>query len=111
MASPAVMAPQTNGVASLSRPDSPASINSSTKRKREPSDEIDPSLNGPEPPKLLVNGVHASQDGKSLVRDFFHVLQRYAPCCPMLSAAVCRCLHLLQLHPSLCCVMLIWACI
>jgi hypothetical protein len=95
MASPAVVAAQINGVAPLSRPDSPASsINSSTKRKRESSDDDnDPDLNRAGPPKLPVNGVHASQDRKSLVRDFFDVLQRYAPfrrqplCCAGLSIA------------------------
>jgi hypothetical protein len=77
MASADVIAPQANGVAPLSRPDSPASINSSTKRKRESTDDNEPHLNrGPSPPKLPVNGVHTSQDRKSLVRDFFGVLQR-----------------------------------
>ena len=95
MASPAVVAAQVNGVAPLSRPDSPASsINSSTKRKRESSDDYnDPDLDRAGPPKLPVNGVHASQDRKSLVRDFFDVLQRYARlrcqplCCAGLSIA------------------------
>lgn len=78
MASPAVVAPQANGVAALSRPDSPASINSSTKRKREPSDDDEPNLNAPAPPNPPVNGVRASENNKSLVRDFFDVLERYA---------------------------------
>jgi hypothetical protein len=78
MASPAV-ATHVNGDAALSRPDSPASINSSTKRKRESSDDDHPDLNGRDPPKLPVNGVHTSQDAKSLIRDLYHVLQRYAP--------------------------------
>ncbi|KAH6623582.1 hypothetical protein F5144DRAFT_366651 [Chaetomium tenue] len=78
MASPATVAAQINGVAPLSRLDSPASINSSTKRKRESSDDDnDPDLNRAGPPKLPVNGVHASQDRKSLVRDFFDVLQSH----------------------------------
>ncbi|KAK4154401.1 hypothetical protein C8A00DRAFT_42832 [Chaetomidium leptoderma] len=78
MASPAVaLTPQVNGVAALSRPDSPASINSSTKRKRESSGDNDADLNGSEPPKLPVNGLHTSQDRKSLVRDFYDVLQSH----------------------------------
>ncbi|KAK4143027.1 uncharacterized protein C8A04DRAFT_37753 [Dichotomopilus funicola] len=76
MASPAVIAPQVNGVAPLSRPDSPASsINSSTKRKRESSDDDAADPNRAEPTKPSANGLHSSQHCKSLVRDFFDVLQ------------------------------------
>jgi hypothetical protein len=76
MDSPALAATQVNGVAALSRPDSPASINSSTKRKRESTD-----ANAAEQPEQPINGVHASQDRKALVGDFFGVLERYAPPC------------------------------
>jgi hypothetical protein len=81
MASPGLATVQVNGVAALSRPDSPASINSSTKRKRDASDDggPDPELNGRDTPKPVVNGVHKSRDEKPLIRDFFDVLQRYAP--------------------------------
>lgn len=79
MASPALLTPQVNGVAALSRPDSPASINSSTKRKREATDDGESDLNAADPPKRPVNGVRTSADCTSLVRDFLHVLERYAP--------------------------------
>ncbi|KAL2126076.1 hypothetical protein VTI74DRAFT_1753 [Chaetomium olivicolor] len=75
MASPTIVAPQVNGVAPSPRPGSPASTNSSsTKRKREPSDDNDAALDGADRAKAPVNGLHASQDRKSLVRDFFAVL-------------------------------------
>ncbi|KAK4242927.1 hypothetical protein C8A03DRAFT_10963 [Achaetomium macrosporum] len=78
MASPAVVAPQVNGVAALSRPDSPASINSSsTKRKREESNDNEPGLNGNELAKRPANGLQTSPDSKSLIRDFFDVLESY----------------------------------
>ncbi|KAK3305800.1 uncharacterized protein B0T15DRAFT_210345 [Chaetomium strumarium] len=77
MASPAVLAPQANGVASLSRPDSPASINSSTKRKREATDDNEPDLNRNEQLKRPINGLQTSSDSKSLIRDFFDVLESY----------------------------------
>jgi hypothetical protein len=83
MASPAVVAPHVNGVAALSRPDSPASsiISSfTTKRKREANDDADSAINGADPSKPLVNGLHTLHDNPSLIRDFFTVLQRYAPC-------------------------------
>ncbi|KAK4218362.1 hypothetical protein QBC37DRAFT_333505 [Rhypophila decipiens] len=76
MASPAVASPHVNGVATLSRPDSPASINSSTKRKRDSDDDDEPRKNGAQQPKPTINGVQPSQDHKSLLRDFFDVLQR-----------------------------------
>jgi hypothetical protein len=81
MASPGLATVQVNGVAALSRPDSPASINSSTKRKRNASDDgdPDPDHNGLDGPKPAANGVHKSRDEKPLIRDFFDVLQRYAP--------------------------------
>ncbi|KAL2194860.1 hypothetical protein P885DRAFT_41639 [Corynascus similis CBS 632.67] len=75
MASPTVAVAQVNGVSPLSRPDSPASINSSTKRKRESSDDNGADLNRGDPPKLPVNGVHSSQHRKSLVHDFYRVLE------------------------------------
>lgn len=80
MASPSLVATQANGVAALSRPDSPASINSS-KRKRESTDDNEADPTAAEQPKQPVNGVHASQDRKALVGDFFGVLERYAPPC------------------------------
>lgn len=85
MASPAVAAPQLNGVAAaLSRPDSPASINSSTKRKRDPSDDGEPGPDAGDAAKHPVNGLRVSGDNTSLIRDFFDVLERYAPrCCPL----------------------------
>ncbi|KAK0611528.1 hypothetical protein B0T14DRAFT_571413 [Immersiella caudata] len=86
MASPGLATMQVNGVAALSRPDSPASINSSTKRKRDASDDSgpDPDLNGRDPPKPAVNGVHKSRDEKPLIRDFFDVLQSLDPVTPSL---------------------------
>jgi hypothetical protein len=81
MDSPAPAATQANGVAALSRPDSPASINSSTKRKRESTDDNAADPNAAEQPEQPINGVHASQDRKALVGDFFGVLERYAPPC------------------------------
>ncbi|KAK3941358.1 hypothetical protein QBC46DRAFT_104566 [Diplogelasinospora grovesii] len=78
MASPAVAVPQVNGVAALSRPDSPASsINSSTKRKRDSSDDRESEVNESQGAKPTVNGVHTSPSQKSLVRDFFDVLQSF----------------------------------
>ncbi|KAL2023708.1 hypothetical protein VTK56DRAFT_1422 [Thermocarpiscus australiensis] len=79
MASPAVAAAQVNSVASLSRPDSPASINSSStnKRKRELSDDPEPGVRGDEQPRPAANGLHTSQDCKSLIRDFFNVLESH----------------------------------
>ncbi|KAK3689871.1 hypothetical protein B0T22DRAFT_514609 [Podospora appendiculata] len=78
-ASPALAAPASvNGVAVLSRPGSPSSVNSSTKRKRDASDDGDePELNGSGCEKPTINGVHTSQDRKSLIRDFFDVLQSF----------------------------------
>jgi hypothetical protein len=86
MASPGLATVQVNGVAALSRPDSPASINSSTKRKRDASDDggPDPELNGRDTPKPVVNGVHKSRDEKPLIRDFFDVLQSLDPVTPSL---------------------------
>lgn len=80
MASPGVAAPQANGVAASSRPDSPASVNSSTKRKRDASDDgnSDADANGRGKPATVANGIHAHRDEKPLIRDFFDVLQRYA---------------------------------
>ncbi|KAL2117446.1 hypothetical protein VTJ04DRAFT_7106 [Mycothermus thermophilus] len=79
MASPAVMA-HVNGVAAPpSRPASPASVNStSTKRKRDATDDSDTLLpDAPSSPKPLVNGVHPSPDSKSLVADFVRVLESH----------------------------------
>ncbi|KAK4124470.1 hypothetical protein N657DRAFT_680455 [Parathielavia appendiculata] len=78
MASAAV-ATHVNGDAALSRPDSPASINSSTKRKRESSDDNQSDFNSRNPPQLPVNGVHTPQDSKSLIRDLYDVLQNHDP--------------------------------
>ncbi|KAL2163475.1 hypothetical protein VTH06DRAFT_5533 [Thermothelomyces fergusii] len=77
MASPAVAVAQVNGVSPLSRPDSPASINSSTKRKRESTADSEADPDRGDLPKQPVNGVHASGDRKSLVRDFYRVLERH----------------------------------
>ncbi|KAK3376726.1 hypothetical protein B0T24DRAFT_227306 [Lasiosphaeria ovina] len=77
MASPdvaAVAALQVNGVAVLSRPDSPSSINSSTKRKRDSSDSS-PQVNGADAAKAQVNGAHSLSDQQPLIRDFFDVLK------------------------------------
>ena len=86
MASPAVAVatqPHLNGSASvpqpadLSRPGSPISINSSTKRKRDVSDDGDTEMTGGDAPKPTVNGVHpTSRDRKLVIRDFYQVLQR-----------------------------------
>lgn len=90
MASPAVVAHQVNGLAATSRPDSPASINSSTKRKREDSDDGDIHLNSDKPTNQPVDGLRTSPDGKLLIRDFFDVLARYAPCHPQTLCCVGR---------------------
>ncbi len=79
MASPEVAIPQANGVAAApSRPDSPMSINSSTKRKRDESEDSTGGLNGSQITKPLPNGFYKPQDQKVIIRDFYHVLQRYA---------------------------------
>lgn len=82
MASPDVAPPQANGVAALSRPDSPASsiASQSTKRKREPADEaaVDPSLSAiSDSQKPTLNGQRAASECMPLIRDFFAVLERY----------------------------------
>ena len=82
MASTGPVDPQLNGVAASSRSESPpASVNSSTKRKRDASDDgtPDPARNPREALKPLVNGVHKVRDGKPLIRDLFDALQTYAP--------------------------------
>jgi hypothetical protein len=97
MASPAVMA-HVNGVAAPpSRPASPASVNStSTKRKRDATDDGDTLLpDAPSSPKPLVNGVHPFPDSKSLVADFVRVLERYAAA-PVFSLTS---LHRFSCHP------------
>ncbi|KAK4098704.1 hypothetical protein N658DRAFT_431536 [Parathielavia hyrcaniae] len=78
MASSAV-ATHVNGDAALSRPDSPASTNSSTKRKRESSDDNQSDLNARNLPKPAANGVHTCLDSKSLIRDLYDVLQSHDP--------------------------------
>ncbi|KAK3385021.1 hypothetical protein B0H63DRAFT_393679 [Podospora didyma] len=84
MAELAVAAPQVNGVAELSRPDSPSSVNSSTKRKRDASDDGDLDLNGADPTTPKVNGAHPHRDKKALIRDFFDVLQSLDPTGPVI---------------------------
>lgn len=81
MASTGPVDPQLNGVASASRPESPASVNSSTKRKRDASDDgtPDPDRNPRGALKPLVNGVHKRRDEKPSIRDLFDALQTYAP--------------------------------
>ncbi|KAK3400545.1 hypothetical protein B0T20DRAFT_348287 [Sordaria brevicollis] len=79
MASPAIAAPpQANGVTTLSRPQSPASVNS-TKRKRDVDDDSGPEqLNGSDADgsKPTVNGLHNTvRDSKILIQDFFTTLQ------------------------------------
>lgn len=85
MASTGPVDPQLNGVASASRPESPASVNSSTKRKRDASDDgsPDPDRNPRGALKPLVNGVHKRRDEKPLIRDLFDALQTYAPHLPL----------------------------
>ncbi|KAK3346771.1 hypothetical protein B0T25DRAFT_287432 [Lasiosphaeria hispida] len=77
MASPTVAAPPVNGAAALSRPDSPASTNSSIKRKRDASDDGDADVERHEISKPAINGVHKSPGQKPLIHDFFDVLQSY----------------------------------
>ncbi|KAK4192191.1 hypothetical protein QBC35DRAFT_374164 [Podospora australis] len=76
MASSAVATPLANGVAALSRADSPASVNSSTKRKRDASDnDGESNSHDDKASKPSVNGLQTCQDPQSLIRDFFNVLQ------------------------------------
>ena len=91
MASPAVAIPQANGVAAPSRPDSPMSITSSTKRKRDESEDSTGGLNGSQITKPLPNGFYKPQDRKVVIRDFYHVLQRYAIPLPLV-APLSQCL-------------------
>ncbi|KAK1831284.1 hypothetical protein QBC39DRAFT_96980 [Podospora conica] len=81
MASTGPVDPQLNGVASMSRPESPASVNSSTKRKRDASDDgiPDPDRNPRGALKPLVNGVHKPRDEKPLIRDLFDALKTIEP--------------------------------
>jgi hypothetical protein len=77
MASLAVaVAPQTKGVAALSRPDSPSSV-SSAKRKRPDGDEASPSIAGDDETKQHINGSESHRDEKELIRDYFNVLRKY----------------------------------
>ena len=79
MASPAVAVPQVNGTSPLPpRPDSPSSIQSSTKRKRNESEDSTTGLDTTLENNLPVNGTHIERDQKALVRDYLDVLQRYA---------------------------------
>ncbi|KAK5661731.1 hypothetical protein OQA88_9831 [Cercophora sp. LCS_1] len=84
MASPGVAASQANGVAASSRPDSPASVNSSTKRKRDASDDgnADTDANGHGKPTPVSNGTRPHRDEKPLIRDFFDVLESLDPVKP-----------------------------
>ncbi|KAH8880376.1 hypothetical protein GQ53DRAFT_543802 [Thozetella sp. PMI_491] len=79
MASPAVAVAQVNGVAAPSRPDSPMSINSSTKRKRDASEDSTAEINGNQTTKPAINGYYKTQDQKTLIRDFYDVLRSYEP--------------------------------
>ncbi|EGO55695.1 hypothetical protein NEUTE1DRAFT_131378 [Neurospora tetrasperma FGSC 2508] len=78
MASPAVAAPQANGVTTLSRPQSPASV-TTAKRKRDVDDDSGPELNGSDTDgsKPTVNGLHTVRDSKVLISDFFTTLQSF----------------------------------
>ncbi|KAK1753103.1 hypothetical protein QBC47DRAFT_404465 [Echria macrotheca] len=82
MASPDVVAAHANGVAALSRSESPAaSVNSSTKRKRDSSDDGD-AMDVDEregPNKRVANGLRKRLDEKPLIRDFFDALQSLDP--------------------------------
>ena len=79
MASPTVASLQVNGLASVPRPDSAASINSPTKRKRDDSvDESAPQETNQQQKKHLINANHAPRNQKILVRDCFEALRRYA---------------------------------
>ncbi|KAL1884155.1 hypothetical protein VTK73DRAFT_6824 [Phialemonium thermophilum] len=81
MASPDVAAVPVNGLSALSRPDSPSSVLSSTKRKRDDSDDGSPAPT-PAPDhgdgnKPTTDGALKQGNSKTLIRNFFEVLQRY----------------------------------
>lgn len=76
MASPAVAIPLVNGA--NVRSESPLSINSSTKRKRDASDDGDAEVKPTPSIKAVVNGKHSPGNHKALIREFFGALQRYA---------------------------------
>lgn len=78
MASPAVAVPQVNGTSPMPRPGSPSSIQSSTKRKRNESEESATELDTAREGNVAVNGTSLERDQKTLIRDYFDVLQRYA---------------------------------
>lgn len=87
MASPGLAAVQVNGVAAQAHTsDSPASINSTSKRKRDASDDgdLDQVRNSSDGPQAGINGVHKARDEKPLIRDFFDVLQSLDPAQPSL---------------------------
>ncbi len=63
----AVAVAQVNGLVDDSRPASPLSTNSSSKRKRD--EDGDDS-------KPAANGTHSARDEKALIRDYFDVLRR-----------------------------------
>lgn len=83
MASPAVAAVALNGLLhkpASEQPQSPQSVHSSlstTKRKRHDSDEGTPELNGADGAKPTINGHHPIRDEKTLIHNYFDVLQRY----------------------------------
>lgn len=88
MASPADAVAQANGLvdpslAAAAQPPSdpdPSQIAGPTaKRKRETTDDgFHQDLDIPSDAKPITNGDHTYRDEKSLIRDYYHVLQRYA---------------------------------
>lgn len=78
MASPDVAVPQVNGLSASPHPGSPQSINSSTKRKRDVSDDGSAAEeNVTDEAKPAVNGNHLHRDQKTLIRNYLEVVKRY----------------------------------
>jgi hypothetical protein len=86
---------QVNGVSPLSRPGSPQSMHSSTKRKRDDDDDDDDgdvsddashddAMDDDSDSKgtPLQNGDVPTRNEKALIRNFFEVLQRFVACPP-----------------------------
>ncbi|KAJ9148606.1 hypothetical protein NKR23_g4837 [Pleurostoma richardsiae] len=85
----AVAVAHVNGLpGSSSRPDSPQSVNSSTKRKRDASDDGSADVNGAEDEKPPTNGNHITRDEKALIRNYFDVLTSYDTDPPILKRPI-----------------------
>lgn len=79
MAAPDVAVPQANGLPGASHPDSPQSINSPTKRKRDVSDEGSPEPNGVNESTSVTAHNHKPRDEGPIVQSYFEVLRRCDP--------------------------------